>query len=220
MKKLLLAAAAALSFAMPTHAATLLINGSFEESPMVAGNAGGNFDTLNSSGRSWDIWNALPGWYARGPGIEIQSNRTLGQIDAQDGTRYVELDTTSNSMMVQNVALDAGRYELSFYYMPRQSRADTNDILASVFGWLSGDLASILAQGSRTRDTDWVQFSQIFEIETAQTVSISFRAEGRSDSLGGLIDNVALAAVPLPAGMLLLVSGLAGLAVMRRRSRG
>lgn len=220
MKKLLLAAAAALSFAMPTHAATLLINGSFEESPMVAGNAGGNFDTLNSSGRSWDIWNALPGWYARGPGIEVQSNRTLRQIDAQDGTRYVELDTTTNSMMVQNVALDAGWYTLSFYYAPRRSAADTNDIVASVFGWSSGELASIVAQGARTRDTDWVQFSQIFELSTAQTVSISFRAEGRSDSLGGLIDNVALAPVPLPAGVLLLVSGLAGLAVMRRRTRG
>jgi hypothetical protein len=52
---------------------------------------------------------------------------------------------------------------------------------------------------------------------TAGLFNLDFGATGRPDTYGGLIDNVSIAPVPLPAGALLLLTAFGGLAVARKR---
>ena len=122
--------ATALAVGGAASASTILINGSFEDG--VPDNKLGLdnhalFGNLNTSGPSYDRWKKLIGWRTvAGPGIEVQTNRTLPQIDAQDGTHYVELDSTKNSAMAQTVSLKAGSYLLSFWYSPRTADTKTD----------------------------------------------------------------------------------------------
>ncbi len=94
LKPMLLVAAAAAAFSGTAQAATV-VNGSFEDTPGFSGS------------RTWQVYNSIDGWSTTsGAGIEIQSNATLGGIDAQDGDKYVELDShgsDSNSMMSQDI---------------------------------------------------------------------------------------------------------------------
>lgn len=91
---------------------------------------------------STDPANGSNGWANTvGSGIEIQTNSTLGFIDAHDGDQYVELDSDSsnggtsaqtNSAMTRKVDLAKGVYELVWYYFPRTNN-DGDDNLIEVF---------------------------------------------------------------------------------------
>ncbi len=213
-------AAASMVLAAPVSAASLLINGSFETG--VPGNTRGLnnnalFSDLNSTGPSWDRWRAIDGWTTvSGSGIEVQSNRTLSTIDAQDGSHYVELDSNSNSRMVQNVALKAGSYLLSFWYSPRTPGASTNPIEYNLGGIVGGKVTSGTL-GAQVGT--WTQILQTVVIKTAGNYNLFFAAAGISDSYGGLIDNAELAPVPLPAAGFGLMAALGGLAALKRRRR-
>ncbi|MEM6610429.1 MAG: VPLPA-CTERM sorting domain-containing protein [Pseudomonadota bacterium] len=215
--------AVALLAASPVTAATVF-NGSFELDPGATGNLGGSFSTLNSSGRSWDVWSSLPGWTTSdGPGIEIQSNRTLGQIDAYDGSHYVELDShggsDTNSAMFQDIFLSAGRYELSFYYSPRRSDASTNGIAYSITD--ASPLAlvadTVTGPGGAVLVGSWTQVVSSFNVTSDGYIRLGFAATGRDDSLGGFLDNVRIAATPLPAAAWMLLAGVFGLGALRLR---
>ncbi len=224
------AVAAALAFfALPSSGASLLVNGSFELDPGVKGKAGSTFANMPTSGGSWDIWSALPGWTtAPGtPGIEIQTARTLGSIDPQDGNYYVELDSTANATMSQSLFLGVGRYLLSFWYSPRTGNAASNGIAFGIDGGTLGTVVDASVSGPDPRqDTTqgtWTEILSEFTVGTAGLYTLTFAATGTSDSLGGLIDNAALtqvpAAVPLPAGGLLLGGALfAAFGFARRKS--
>ncbi|MEM8731446.1 MAG: pyruvate-binding protein, partial [Pseudomonadota bacterium] len=98
--------AAALLLVAPVagHALTsnLVTNGSFE-----------NFTgTLNGSGWNHLGSNAIDGWVGD-PNVEIQTQPTLG-LTPQDGSHYIELDTSTNATISQSLTLDAGNYMLSF----------------------------------------------------------------------------------------------------------
>ena len=208
MKRLYLASAAVgLLLSLPAQAATIVENGSFESF-----NAGG----LNGSG--WGVFASIPGWTTlSGPGIEIQTNPTLGTINAQDGLAYVELDSHNNTSMGQSVALGVGRYALSFWYSPRVSTLGDNGIDYSIAG-LSGNVSGpsiipVTAVGL------WTEITSVFSISTAGSYNLVFAATGIDNSLGGLIDNVSISAVPVPAAGFLLVGALGGLAALRRRRR-
>ncbi len=211
-------ATASLFLVAPASAASLLINGSFETG--VPGNKAGLnngalFSNLNTSGPSWDRWKKIDGWRTvSGSGIEIQSNRTLSTIDAQDGTHYVELDSNSNSRMVQTVALTAGNYILSFWYSPRTANAQTNPIEYNLGGIVGGRVTN--GYLGATVGT-WTQILQTVTIAANGTYDLYFAAAGLSDSYGGLIDNVDLAPVPLPAAGLGLMAALGGLGALRKR---
>lgn len=216
-------AALSVAVALPASAASIVTNGSFETG--VPGNVGGlnfnsNFNNLNTSGSSWDVWKSLNGWTSMsGPGIEVQSNRTLSTINAQEGTRYVELDSNGNSSMGQNVALQAGRYLLSFWYSPRTSNANTNGIEYAVGNLVSGAVTNGNPAGAVPGT--WTLVSALFTVKSAGSYLLAFGASGRNDTYGGLIDNVAIdpAPVPLPAAGVGLMLGLGSLAAMRRRRK-
>lgn len=200
-------------------AATIVQNGSFESG--IPGNAlgknfGSQFSNLNSGpGSSWDVWNSIDGWTrTTGSGIEIQSNRTLSTIDANSGNHYVELDSNNNSGMTQNVFLNAGRYILSFWYSPRTS-SPTNGIEYAV-GSLIGGTVNHLNPASAVPGT-WTQITRSFLVTTAGSYALNFTATGQNDSYGGLLDDVAIAPVPVPAAGFGLIAGLGMLVAMRRR---
>jgi hypothetical protein len=222
MMRFVVPAVMALVLAAPASA-SIVTNGSFEMDPGVRGNNGAIFaDLANPGGANWAVWNTLPGWTAvplGGPGIEVQTDETLGNIDAQDGEYYVELDSTANATIRQNVALVAGSYELSFWYSPRIGGANgpaTNAMTYAIGGLLSGNLTGpginpVTAVGQ------WTQIVVSFVVAVNGTYNLDFAARGTNDSLGALIDNVSIAAVPVPAAGGLLLLGLGGLASMRRR---
>ncbi len=119
--KFLAAAVMAASIASGATASTVQ-NGSFED--IGAG-------TLNGSG--WNHFSNIPGWTGD-PNVEVQSAKTLGSIDAQDGDYYAELDTNQDAGIYQDIALTAGRYLLSFWYSPRVNdlSTSTNDMIYSI----------------------------------------------------------------------------------------
>lgn len=229
IRSVLLTTLTILSLNIGAAQATTVINGGFEETP---GNPTGAFgDKLGSlasgSGNgSWDVYKTIPGWKtASGAGIEIQTNNTLGSIDAHSGKHYVELDSHgrhSNSTMQQVINLAAGQYRLSFYFSPRTANAKSNGIAYSITDFLCDTLVSgaITGPGKDTAVGTWTLVTALFTVkEGGSKVKLAFSATGKQDTYGGLIDDVSISAVPLPPTAILLGSALVGAAAVSRRRR-
>lgn len=200
-----IAVAATLAFSGVAQAATVM-NGSFEDIP--------GFD----AGRNWQVFNAIDGWSTTsGAGIEVQSNSTLSGIDAQDGDKYIELDShnrNSNSRMSQSVSLTSGTYDLTFYYAPRTDRVGSNGIEFSFGEFLLG---TVDGPNEGYPRLEWTKITRRFNVHADGDYMLSFAATGREDTYGGLLDNVSVSAVPLPASALLLLGGLGAIGFVRRR---
>lgn len=205
----------------PASAKSLVINGGFETG--VPGNTpgrlGNQFGNLGQPGSgNWDSWMNIDGWRTTsGTGIEIQTNPTLPTIDAQEGSHYVELDSWSNSGMAQTLNLGVGRYLLSFWYSPRTPDPKTNGIEYAL-GTIGGGKVTN-GNPAAAQVGSWVQITQQFIVKKAGAYDLSFNATGTSDSYGGLLDNVSVAPVPLPAAGLGLLAGLGALGMVRRRRK-
>ena len=198
----------------------LIQNGSFEVGPN--GNPrglanGARFQNLNVAGPSWDVWRDLNGWNGGTRlGIEVQSDRTQPFIDAQDGDHYIQLDTVGNSSMSQRLKLGMTKYVLSFFYSPVNLNAATNGIAYNLGRVVSGQV-TVGTNGATVGV--WTEIRTTFIIPRGGNYDLTFAAIGTSDSIGGLVDNVTLTPIPLPATGFLLLAGLAGLGAKRRRRR-
>lgn len=208
-----LGAAALLALAPLTVSAATVVNGSFED---LGGQA------LGSDG--WEIFDNFPGWVVT-PDIEIQTGPSVAGINAQDGSYYAELDTNENSKISQDIYFGTGSYELSFYYSPRvnASPTTTNDLMFGIENLVSSSVNG--APNLAFPHGQWTQVTTQFSVTTAGTYSLFFKGAGADNEpngcgdCGALIDNVTVAAVPLPAAGLLLAGALGGLGVMRRRKK-
>lgn len=179
------------------HAAPLLTNGSFESNGQANG--------------SWAIYNNLTGW-SGSPNVELRNN-VAGA--AQHGSNYVELDTTGNSAIFQNVSTSLGQnYLLTFWYSPREGVAASSNGIS--VDWSGIEVGSVTGAGGS--GNVWQQFSYAV-VGTGATAQLRFSARGTSDSLGGSLDNVTLTAVPEPATLASLMLGLGLLGWSRRRKQ-
>jgi len=198
MRRIVLAAVLAAPFL--ASAANLVANGSFE-------------DTVQGAG-SWNIYSNLPGWTGGSAGIELR-NAVAGA--AFDGVNFVELDTTQNSLMFQNIATNLGQgYKLSFAYAPRTNVSSASNGI-EVF-WNGATQGVFTGNGFGGGDVWSVQTMTLTGAALAS--KLEFRAVGDSDSYGGSLDAVSLtSAVPEPGTYALMLGGLGALVFVARRRR-
>jgi len=189
-----------------TAHANLLSNGSFEDL------GGGSL-----SPGAWGLFDSIPSWTSdpQYRDIEVQAGTI---IPAQDGLNYIELESdpgnSSYSVVSQTFTVtSAGDYLLSFFYAPRTDQEGDNLVNASIDG-------NLLASPSGTRPPQgWTLMTALITLGVGSHV-LSFDAFGSFDNtLGGFVDNVDISAVPLPPGLILLGTGVAGIGYMGRRRR-
>ncbi|MFH0271762.1 calcium-binding protein [Vibrio jasicida] len=156
--------------------------------------ADGNFD--NDVGDSpvvdhggWQTYSSYGGWEATEGLIEIQNGGGYG--DNKDPARgnVLELDshkdgdnTVTNSTVSQTFTIDtAGTFKLSFDHTNRTDNTDTNGLKVLIDGEVVG-----------TYNNDgWETVNLDLDLGAGEH-TISFMADGNEDSLGSLLDNVAL----------------------------
>ena len=153
-------------------------------------------------------------------GLNVSRNASLYSgtvVTAQHGDQYVELDSHgpgsngsgSNSFMLQNIhGLTAGdEYRLSFWYRPRTNQSWNDNGIDVYWGEMGSEamVFSIANQIARNY-SDWVQHS--FKLTaTSNAMGLGFYATGKQNTLGGFVDNVKLASVPVPATLALFGIG-------------
>ncbi|WP_041054858.1 calcium-binding protein [Vibrio owensii] len=158
----------------------LLANGDFDD---------GVGDTPVVDHGGWQTYSNYGGWEATEGLIEIQNDGGYGSNKDPARENVLELDshkdgdnTVTNSTVSQTFTVDtAGTFKLSFDHTNRTSNADTNGLKVLIdgevvgtynnYGWETVNLDLDLGAGEHT---------------------ISFMADGNEDSLGSLLDNVAL----------------------------
>lgn len=223
MKRSVAIAGAAFLASTLTAGAATVQNGSFEIDPGRISDGvgdhgkGATFADMPVSGKSWGIWqDTFPGWDTDDTnGVEIQTGRTLG-LTPYDGLYYAELDSRNNSSIAQDLWLSAGRYELEFAYAPRSSDPGTNGITFGLDGIFTD---TVTGPGGEFVRKEWSLVTVGFMVDTAGSYSLFFKADGQSNSYGGLIDDISVAPVPIPAAGFLLLGGLGGLGALRRWQR-
>ena len=127
----------------------------------------------------------------------------------------VELDSNNNSSMER--IIEAGDYDLKFWYSPRPGVPLTSNGIDVLLDGVS--IFQITGTGTGDGSTDWSQ--QYLQFSLASAGVLRFEAIGTSESLGGYVDSIALSnAVPEPATWAMMIGGF-GLVggAMRRRGR-
>lgn len=196
MKATKLVSALAIALAATSANANLLTNGGFEDTPQAAG--------------TWSIYTSIPGWT---PTLDVEIRNNVAGT-AHTGNNYVELDTTRNSSIYQDLATFIGQtYEISFAYSPRINVGSSSNNIRALID--TTEIANLTGTGAAAHQ--WQVYTYQFTA-TAATTRIGFEAAGTSDRLGGSLDSVTVNAVPLPGSVALMGLGLVGLA-LRRRSK-
>jgi hypothetical protein len=200
-------------------AAALLLASAGAQANLISN---GSFETPNVGNGSWTIVNSLAGWNVGSGGVEIRNN-AVGS--AFDGLNFIELDTTGNSSISQNIAAQAsGLFSLTLAYAPRAGVGSASNGI-DIY-WDGGLLASLNGSGIGNGGNVWQSYAFQFNV-FAGVHTLRFVAVGNSDSLGGSLDAIHLVAVQPepaevsePAGLAMMGLGLLTLAgLCRRRSK-
>ncbi|WP_462176749.1 DUF642 domain-containing protein [Pseudoalteromonas gelatinilytica] len=183
MKKLIsklaiLPLAIASTFAMSNT--NLVENGSFEA------------DKISERSGTWQLYNELTNWSSsENAYFEVQTN-LLGEMTAQDGDQYLELNSTKNYRASQKIATTPGEtYEFSLYYSARINGAQgTNNIEV----YWNGKLLEALNSSQK----GWTKYTYTIEA-TGTTSEIAIAGTGVANGYGGIVDNISVVQVSNPA---------------------
>lgn len=166
--------------------------------------------SLDVARRGYATFAQADGWSGGLAGIEVQTNNVAGR--AFSGRNLVELDSTRNSSMW--VDLGPGRYTISYWYSPRPNV----DAASNAITLTSGSRLLDMVTGNGGRQTFWQQRKVAFKSDGGR---LTFAAAGRSDSLGGYLDDISITsgAVPELSTWVMLIAGfgLVGVAARRRQ---
>ena len=217
-KTYLLGAIAALTVAMPSIAATNLIdNGGFE-----AGFDGWTIDNVGGGSLPVVIAYGQAGQYPVGAHGEAISAPTNGGTSAA----YFSSDTASPHSLSQIVDVAANTtYTLSFdYYVPQNGYNNPFDAQLSFLIGGEEAVSSLTAGSGSLSPLTWYTFSTTFTSEEGGETPLAFEFRGLGSTAADFaIDNVsmtAMTAVPEPATWALMIGGfaLAGMQLRRRKS--
>jgi hypothetical protein len=190
--------------------ANLIVNPSFEDANLASG---GNY-----GGGSWDYFynliNPLPGWTSTDNNIPLEVGLgTIYGVTGYDGNNVMELDSTVNVAVDQNLITAGGTYQLSFLYALRSGVLPTSGTMAVY--WDNVLVASLSPTSSAMT---------LYTTSVTATGSdiLQFDGTGISDSYGAILDNVSLTAVPeattvIAGALLLLPLGASTLRVLRKQ---
>lgn len=183
----------------PVAHAAIVQNGSFEL-PSIPDNA-----ALSVTPTGWN-WSGTAGFVIN-PGV--------GSLPAQAGEQFADIGNTSASALTQSFQIDtAGSYRLTWF--------DNADAFAAVAPYrvsFSGGNASQDFDANEGIDGQWNARSLLLEFTTGlHTLTFAPRdTAGPLPAQDRFIDDVALAAVPLPAAAWLFGSAASVLCGFRRR---
>ena len=165
-----------------------------------------NFDSLTLGTGAYTTVSSIEGWTSATNGIEVQNHAAGTPFSSPN---LVELDTFANSAMFHT--LGKGTYLVSYYYSPRPGVGSaSNGITLSI-----GSTALDTVTGNGGGDTMWALRSVKFSTSGG---ALTFAAIGTSDSVGGYLDNISIAAVPDASTWVLMIAGF-GMIGIAARSR-
>ncbi|NKC20848.1 DUF642 domain-containing protein [Pseudoalteromonas sp. S4498] len=167
MKKILAKVILILPFSV-LGSENLVSNGSFENNSLITG--------------TWALLDEIEGWSTEGAKLEIQKT-TINFIDSQSGDSHIELDSTGNYSIYQDIPTVIGkRYKVSFYYSARIVGDNSTNRARAWFGD-----TTLATMNATTRG--WTKYEYTVEA-TSSSTQLRFQGLGTSDSLGALLDNV------------------------------
>ena len=151
----------------------LVVNGSFEDTPVKANEYG--------------VYSQIKGWsMISGAGFQVDRRpRQLGR--AADGTAWVELDANGqNSTIGQNIDTVTGQdYTLSIDFTSGGRKQ--NSTAVDVF-WAGRRIDTLTGGGKG----NWKTYQYQVKGGNRSVSTLAFRAVGKSDNMGGFIDNVSV----------------------------